>query len=285
MSFIGGYKLDNNNPLVSVIIPAYNHEKYIIDCLKSVINQTYSNIEIIVINDGSTDSTERVIIEFINNNDIDINFISKKNEGICKTLNNGLNLAKGKYISFLASDDMFAPQMIEKEVEFMENNKSIGLVYTDAYFINFNKITNKKYTDYKPIIKKCFKKGIQNKDIYEVLLTGDIITALGTLIKKECFELLGPFDENFISEDYDMWFRITKEYPIGFIDEPLCYYRIHDTNISNSNLFHSLIEVIKILLKQLNESHIKNNPIKKFLILIKFLYIILKNRINKKFLF
>ena len=274
----------NNNPLVSVIIPAYNHEKYITDCLKSVINQTYSNIEIIVINDGSTDLTEKVIKKFINNNDIDINFISKKNEGICKTLNNGLNLAKGKYISFLASDDMFAPQMIEKEVEFMENNKSIGLVYTDAYFINFNKITNKKYTDYKPIIKKCFKKGIQNKDIYKILFTDNIILALSTLIRKECFELLGPFDENLRFEDYDMWFRITKEYPIGFIDEPLCYYRMHDMNFSNKRLLTYLQTTIRVLRKQFGQEPLKNKHIKKIIILFKFFCTLLKNRINKKFI-
>jgi len=274
--------VNKNNPLVSVIIPAYNHEKYIIDCLKSVIKQTYSNIEIIVINDGSTDSTEKVIKEFINNNDIDINFISKKNEGICKTLNKGLNLAKGKYISFLASDDMFAPQMIEKEVEFMENNKSIGLVYTDAYFINFNKITNKKYTDYKPIIKKCFKKGIQNKDIYEVLLTGDIIIALSTLIKKECFKVLGPFRETLKFTEYDMWFRITKEYPVGFINEPLGYYRIHDMNVSNTNSKKLFMSLMRTLLKQLDEEPIKNKHIKKIKIFISFLYTILKNKINKK---
>ena len=272
----------NNNPLVSVIIPAYNHEKYIIDCLKSVINQTYSNIEIIVINDGSTDSTERVIKEFINSTNNDINFISKRNEGICKTLNKGLNIAKGKYISYLASDDMFAPQMIEKQVKFMENNKSIGLVCTDAYFIDIDKITNKKYTSYKPIIKKCFKKGIQNKDIFEVLLTGNIILALTTLIKKECFEVLGPFDENLIFEDYDMWVRITKEYPIGFIDEPLGYYRIHDLNFSNKNLLVYLRTTIRILQKQFSEEPIKNRHIKKIIILIKFFYTLLKNKINKK---
>ena len=277
--------VNNNKPLVSVIIPAYNHEKYIIDCLKSVINQTYSNIQIIVINDGSTDSTERVIKEFINSTNSNINFISKRNEGICKTLNKGLNIAKGKYISCLASDNMFAPQMIEKEVEFMENNKSIGLVYTDAYFINFNKITNKKYTDYKQIIKKCFRKGIQNKDIYEILLTDDIILASSTLIKKECFEVLGPFDETLKAEDYDMWFRITKEYPIGFIDEPLCYYRIHDMNVSNKNLFMSFPIVIRILRKQLRDEPLKNKHIKKIILLINFLYNVLKNKKNKKNLF
>jgi len=196
----------------------------------------------------------------------------------------GLNLAKGKYISFLASDDMFAPQMIEKEVEFMENNKNIGLVYTDAYFINFNKITNKKYTDYKPIIKKCFKNGIQNKDIYKILLTNNIILALSTLIRKECFELLGLFDENLRFEDYDMWFRIAKAYPIGFIDEPLGYYRIHNMNFSNKNLLVYLRTTIRILRKQFGEEPIKSKHIRKIVILINFFYTLIKNKINKKFI-
>jgi alpha-1,3-rhamnosyltransferase len=89
-----------NNPLVSVIIPAYNHEMYIEEALQSVINQTYKNIQFIVIDDGSTDRTAEIIEKFIKNNpDKNIQFIRKQNEGVCKTLNRGLALATGDYIA------------------------------------------------------------------------------------------------------------------------------------------------------------------------------------------
>lgn len=275
-----------NSPLVSVIIPAYNHEMYIEEALQSVINQTYKNIQLIIINDGSTDGTGDIIVNFIrNNNNFNIAYLSKSNEGICRTLNKGLLLAKGKYVAFLASDDMWTSDRIEKQVHLMEENANIGLVFSDYYFIRLNQITHIKGTDYKPIIKKCFINNIQNMNMYEKLLTDDIIPALTVLIRKECFDKVGGFDNNLKAEDHDMWLRIAKAFPMAFIDEPLAYYRIHDSNVSNN---HASIDGIRtffsVIKKQYNEEPLKHQYIKKFILYFKLCYTLLKNRLYKTFI-
>ncbi len=274
-----------NSPLVSVIIPAYNHEMYIEEALQSVINQTYKNIQLIVINDGSTDATGDVIVNFIKKNkDFNIEYLSKPNEGICRTLNKGLELAKGKYVALLASDDMCTPDRIEKQLHLMEENANIGLVFSDYYFVRFNQMTQIKGTDYKPNIKKCFINNIQNVNMYEKLLTENIIPALTVFIRKECFDKIGVYDNNLKAEDYDMSLRISKEFPIAFIDEPLAYYRIHDSNFSHTVVsFDGIKALFAIMKKQYNERPLKHQYIKKNILFFKFLYTLIKSRLFRVF--
>lgn len=270
-----------HNPLVSVIIPAYNHEMYIEEAIQSVINQTYKNIELIVINDGSTDGTGSIITNFIEkNNNFNIEYLSKPNEGICRTLNKGLELAKGKYVALLASDDMCMPDRIEKQLQLMEENANIGLVFSDHFFMRFNQITQLKATDYKPNIRKCFINNIQNVNMYEKLLTENIIPALTVFVRKECFDKVGGFDNNLWAEDYDMWLRISKEYPIAFIDEPLAYYRIHDSNLSHTAVSFDTFKIIRaIMKKQYNDKPLKHQHLKKTYLFIKLWYTLIKNRL------
>jgi len=273
-----------NKPLVSVIIPAYNHELYVGETLQSVVGQTYPNIEIIIINDGSTDKTGEIIKSYLyKNRHLNINFFEKDNEGISKTLNKGLSMANGEYIAVIASDDLWHSQKIEKQVCLMENNKNIGLVFSDATFIEKDKLTN-KYTNYKPFIPKLFKNNIQNTNIYETLLKGNIIPALTVMVRKKCFDDVGVFDENLRGEDHDMWLRITQKYPVGFIDEPLAYYRMHSSNASKKDTLSFVWCAIVTINKQLKQNDLKNKTIKKVVILIKFFFELFKNQI-KKYLF
>jgi len=152
-------------------MPAYKHELYIEEALQSVINQTYKKIEFIIINDGSADRTAEIIKNFIkiNQDKKNIQFVNKQNEGVCKTLNKGLAMATGDYFAFIASDDKWIENKLEAQVAFMENNRNIGLVCSDAYFTKYNQDTNLKWSDYKVGMEQHFKKGIQNCNMYEVL--------------------------------------------------------------------------------------------------------------------
>ena len=128
-----------SNNLVSVIIPSYNHENYVQDTLKSVIAQTYQNIELIVVDDGSKDSTWQKIQEMrgiCEKRFSRIHFETKANEGTCKTLNRLLDLAKGEYVYPLASDDQVKPHAIEKELNFLKDNPDYALAVGDDEFIN-----------------------------------------------------------------------------------------------------------------------------------------------------
>lgn len=273
-------KSSANKPLVTVIVPAYNHEKYIEACLKSVVEQTYENMQIIVLNDGSKDKTGFMIEKFIEKQNRKIEYISKDNEGLCKTLNRALKISKGKYIATIASDDIWSPNKIEEQVNFLEENKSVGLVYSDAYFLKMEKKTTMKYSEYKPKIKKHFKNSIQNVNMYESLLVENVILAVTVVTRKECFDKVGFFDDSLKYEDYDMWLRIAKHYPIGYIDKPLAYYRIHDANISNNTRF-MLIGALQAIKKQFKEEPLKSRPQKSIVLCLMFLFTALKNRVNK----
>ena len=267
-------------PLVTVIVPAYNHELYIEECLRSVICQTYSNLEIIVINDGSKDKTDDVIKNFLKTQKTHIEYINKNNEGLCKTLNMGIGLAKGEYITFIASDDVWLPNRIEQQILIMQNNKNVGLVCTDAYFMRGTNPTTLRYSDYKPKVKKLFLNSIQNTNMYEEMLVDNIILALTVLVKKECFNKVGLFDESLKYEDYDMWLRICKVYPIAYIDIPLAYYRTHENNASN-NTKMMLIGALQAISKQYKSTKLINKPFKKCKLFVKFLLNVLKNRVTK----
>src|SRR3990170_1745107 len=122
-------------PLVSIVVPAYNHEAYVVECLESVLAQDYPNIEFIVINDGSTDSTGQRIEEFLKKNGERFRYVSKPNEGLIKTLNLGITLASGKYFCEIASDDILIPDSVRKRVSYMEENQSLDVAFADAYIM------------------------------------------------------------------------------------------------------------------------------------------------------
>lgn len=268
-------------PLVSVIIPAYNHEKYVTDCLRSVAGQSYENLELIVLNDGSTDNTEILIKMFMEESSLtNIQFISKTNEGVCKTLNKGLELATGKYVTFLASDDMWEPEKLKKQVEFMERNSNIGLVFADAWFLKYTERTNIKWSDYKTNLDKYFKNGIQNTNMYFLLLTRPIIPALTVMVRKQILDEIGGFDEKLVYEDFDMWLRVAQKYPIGYIDMPLALYRVHDKNISNNALFmmKGLFQTIK---KHSAMDTLRNQRIKLIALLCRLVLNLIIDRIKK----
>ena len=115
------------NPKVSVIIPAYNHERYVGEAIRSVLDQTYREFELIIINDGSTDSTETEILRF---NDDRIRYYSQENRGLSATLNRGIELARGEFFNFLPSDDVFYPEKLEVQLRVFEGNPDLGVVFS-----------------------------------------------------------------------------------------------------------------------------------------------------------
>lgn len=273
--------------LVSVIIPAYNHQNYIVECIESVLNQTYTNIQLIVINDGSKDNTAEVVRNYINeNNLVNIEFFSNHNQGLCKTLNFGIKKSKGDYIAILASDDSWLPRKIEEQISLLENNIAIGLVYSDAYIIGGNVKTTHKYSDYKPSIKKKFLNSIQNVNVYKSLLIENFVLASTVLMRKSVIDNIGDFDVSLLFEDYDMWLRITRKYPISYIDQPLGYYRMHNSNMSNSKKI-MLRGTRQILSKHLNDESTFGKPRLKLMIYIRFYFrsiinLYMKNKLQKK---
>jgi glycosyltransferase involved in cell wall biosynthesis len=211
--------IQNNTDLVTIIIPTFNRAEFIGDAIKSVLTQTYSNIELIVIDDGSTDQTEDIILTF---SDDRLTYIKQRNKGRSNARNHALSLASGRYITFLDSDDLYLPNKIESQVAYLKNHPGVGMVYTSAHCID----THGKMLEHKYLASTS---GL----IYESIafFTPVTITLPTVMTYKSVLDQVGNFDEKMDRfEDTDMWRRISKCYRIDAMPEFTCLLRTHQDN-------------------------------------------------------
>lgn len=219
-----------NNPLVTVIVPAYNHQDYLRTGLDSIKNQTYPNIEICIINDGSFDNTHNCIQDWINENpQMKVNFISRENRGITKTFNELVDMAEGQYIAVMASDDYILPDSIEKRVRFLQNNPKKLAVFGDCIVVdeNNNKTHDSALFEYqnankKKLLSEC---GIKEQIIMKWKAPGP-----GLLYDKKVFDAIGKYDESLLVEDWDFYTRLVSQNFLAFIDETVSAYRVVETS-------------------------------------------------------
>ena len=216
-----------NNPLVSVIIPTYNREKYIVDALESVLAQSYNNLEIIVVDDGSTDNTIKILKERYK--DSDIVFIYKENEGVSSARNVGIKAAIGDYIAFLDSDDEWLPEKLKIQIEYSKKYPELSMIATEYYNIDENgKVMG---------VSEQYKGFQSEKDfiLLRLLFEPPLIPST-LLIKKQVFNKVGEFDEQ-LSTAVDLDFNIravVADEKIGIIREPLLRYKVHNIGISKA---------------------------------------------------
>ncbi len=214
-------------PTVSVIIPTYNRANYLKKSLQSAISQTVRDIEIIVINNYSTDNTLEVINSF---NDQRIKIINFKNGGvIAKSRNQGMVQSTGRYIAFLDDDDLWCPDKLELQIEYLESHPEFGAVYSNAIIID------EKDNRYGFLINRGQAK---EGHVFQYLLGGNFITILTVLMRRELLESIGLFNEEpalIAVEDYEYWMRAAFKFGFGYIGKPLALYRIHGTSVSKRN--------------------------------------------------
>ena len=209
-------------PLLSVIIPTFNRAFYILTVLESVLKQTYRNMEVLVVDDGSKDSTKEVLAPYLHK----IQYIYQDNRGNAAARNAGLKQAKGKYVAFLDSDDYWAQEKCEKQVAFLEKHPDCAFVYCGAYLIN---------ADGQVTGKRLLQDG-EDLSFETLFIKNRIISLSFVMVRKEFLDAIGGFDETLKqSPDYDLYLRLAKRYKYACLDEPLCYYRVHAGNI-NGNL-------------------------------------------------
>ncbi len=207
--------MKNICPLVSVIIPAYNTADLTLKTVQSVLDQTYPNIEIIVVDDGSTDSTRSKLTSTFGSR---IKYIYKENGGACSARNAGIRLAQGQYIGLLDCDDVYLPTKIEKCVEFLEKKPDYGFVHTGAYFIDEND---------RVIREHSHSRSKHTGFIKDKLIISNFVCNSTVLARKECFDKAGLFNEDiFPPADWDMWLRLSEYFRLGYLREPLTQYRV-----------------------------------------------------------
>ena len=225
-------------PLVSVLLPVYNTEKYISESIQSIINQTFKKFELLIIDDGSTDNSLKIINTF---KDKRIRIIrNEKNLGLIKTLNKGIDLALGKYIARMDADDIAHPQRLEKQFHFLEKNPQYALVGTQANFIWEDKVFSKMFNI--PTNDKVLK-------LYSFFSCPFIHPSV--MVKTNIFKEFYYQEDFTTAEDYELWTRILRKYQGTNLSDVLLSYRLHHSNISNIQKCKQIESIRKIYQRNL----------------------------------
>ncbi|PHS55456.1 MAG: glycosyl transferase [Alteromonas sp.] len=241
-------------PLISIVIPVYNAERFIEKAIESICNQSYKNIEIIVIDDGSIDESLQIIKSI---RDDRIKIISRENRGLIASLNEGINLSRGSYIARMDADDISSPIRIEQQVKYFEHHIDCGVLFTGLEYIDENgNIIRKKVSD-------------KTREIEPVeFLFGCPLchpTAMFNMNKLTKDDLI--YDPKFDKvEDFELWTRLSKTTGISLLNEVLFQYRIHSESITSKNRKNQRESAVEAIYKNLCD--VKNKKIKNKLRLI-----------------
>lgn len=235
------------NPIISVVMPVYNGEKYLKEAIESILNQTYFDFEFLIINDGSTDSSESIILEY---NDSRIKYIKQANMGIGGALRNGCTLAKGNYIARMDADDICLPNRLEVQKIFLDNNPSTVLVSNAVIYIDeAGEIIGRSfpYTSNHAIIEKLkFKSPICHPSV--MMRVGAYISS-------------GGYEELELLEDFHLWRKLSKQGKLHNLSSPLLKYRILNNSISRSITKEQYNHIIEFLISISNESCLPDDKI------------------------
>ena len=224
-------------PKVSIIIPTYNRVEFLAISVNSVLNQTFTDFELIISDDASTDNTRQYVKSI---SDPRVKYIcNDKNLGIAATRNNALTSSEGQYIAFLDDDDEWFEDKLTLQIDkIKECPPQTGGIYSGVKYLD---VEREKIT-FVSVPK------IRGK-ILNSLLSENFLVTSALLLKKECFQKIGQFDTAFRSaSDFDMWIRIACEYEFDYIEKPLIKYKVHNNKITNDN--EAVIYSIKLLLSK-----------------------------------
>jgi glycosyltransferase involved in cell wall biosynthesis len=211
-------------PLVSVICLCYNHERFVEEALQSVLHQTYKNIQLVVVDDASTDKSSNVISTVLRQNP-SIQFLQlRQNEGNCKAFNKALKLTKGDFIIDFATDDVMMPDKIERQVAFFQLlRKDYGVVFTDAIYIDSEGEHLRDHFNY--LFQKHLIDFIPEGDVYRDVLTTYFIPSPSMMMRREVIEALNGYDEELSYEDFDFWIRSSRICKYAYLNEKLIKIR------------------------------------------------------------
>lgn len=225
-----------NAPKVSVIIPTYNRTDLISRSIKSVLDQSFSDLEIIVSLDGSPEETVNVVKSWAEK-DERVKYINNERFGsTAKPFNNALKISQGEFIALQGDDDKWAFDKLEKQLKAFEKNEQLGIVFTGIYEISSD---------------KKIKKIAQGPHNLKRLLTKNYLSTPSVLIKKEALDYAGEFDENLkYLDDWDMWIRIAQKYNFTEISEPLTNYYRHGQNLTSTAKSLEVAHELEYLIKK-----------------------------------
>jgi teichuronic acid biosynthesis glycosyltransferase TuaG len=208
-------------PLVSIIMPAYNAERYIADSIRSVLAQTYQNWELVVVDDGSTDDTAEVARRFAAS-DRRIRYFRQQNGGPGKARNAGVEKSSGPLVAFLDADDLWLREKLELQIKVAEE-KEADVVFTDGFFFDGENVTDESGSNFAVVHGR-----FEGAEMFDLLLVRNRLPTLSVLLRREAFNQAGGFAEEYICEDYDLWLKLAKLGAVFYgMEEKLVRYRRH----------------------------------------------------------
>lgn len=232
----------SKHPLVSIIIPCYNHQDFLDDCLSSILNQTYQNIELLICDDCSPDNSYEKILSFKEKLEKRFeNVVILKNEincGVTKNINRMLELAKGEFVKTIASDDCMAPNAISEMVGFLIENRQVDVVVSNGIKVP----EEQRYPDFSGDVIYNVSPDFSADGFFIRVARCNQISAPAAMVRMSVYKKFGLYDENVKVEDFEYWLRVLKqnETSFAFLDKKLIYYRINQNSMSsmsaNANL-------------------------------------------------
>ena len=228
-----------DKPLVSIVIASYNMAQYLPLAVKSVLDQTYRNIEVLIVDDGSSDGTCNVVLPYLN--DPLVRYLFQENKGQAAAKNYGMRESRGEYIAFLDADDLWAPDKLEAQIPLFLTSKAVGVVYSRVLYID----------------EAGKELQVADNELFRGRVSGPLLIrnfiGFGTsVVKKECFDCLGGFNEDLrMGIDYELWLKLSTQYEFDYIDRPLLYYRLWAGQMSKNceTRYRNGIEIMKNFLK------------------------------------
>lgn len=222
-------KIMNEKPLVSILLLSMNHENFIEKCILSLTDQTYKNIEIIYLDNASSDRTLDIGKRLLEQSGIPHKiFSNKESKGISKNLNFLLRFSSGQYISPLSADDWFTIENIQKKVDFFCQHQETGMVFSNGWLY---------YQEEEKTVINDSSRFMRGHIFKEILTVPDCIFYAGSMYSRNIFESVGDWDEKLLIEDLDMYIRIALKSNIEYIDEPLVFYRKTKSSVSKNKNF------------------------------------------------
>jgi alpha-1,3-rhamnosyltransferase len=242
--------VQENLPLITAVIPVYNHEQYVIESIRSVIAQSYPNIELIVINDGSKDRSHEMVLSLVDEckqRFTRFEYISRENRGLSATLNQALEMAQGKYLGLLASDDIILPDKFSCLVGALEPtddhcagafgnasfiDKHGRTTYSDARGNPHDSMGDKTYSNFLDLHAVAVRRLDYRTQFgtYRSLIGGNYLPAMSALLKTRTVKKVGGWTAGNVLDDWEMWLKLTKHHNLLFVDKTVARYRIHGKN-------------------------------------------------------
>lgn len=235
-------------PRVSIVVPTYNRADMLVECLESIFIQTFTDFEVIVVDDGSTDNTEDIIRPYLNR----IRYIKQENRGNAGARNSGIELANGEIVAFNDSDDLWLPDKLERQVKYLDEHPDIDMVCGNGIFFGNRKLEGKKVISDKRAIP-LEREGVTLRSIFmkSTLRTPTMVA------RRKVIETVGGFDPEFkVCVDLDFAFRVLMKFKVAFMNEPLFKLRKHDGHVGGDSERRTLfnIKAIEKLLREYPEA-------------------------------